>query len=392
MRSLAHPLTETGGLVIPPLVAAVLAMVAVAAVARFWPGPGPGRDREGDRLHSWWGGLGWPQRAGRVAAVALLMLVVAAGRLGADDELENLAPALVVGVAWPMVLLGCAVLGAVWRWLDPWDGVARPLQRDHDLRPAGSVWWAIVPALGWVWYLSAFPDTLAPRSVGFALGLYSAITISGCLLVGRAAYLSRAEVFGLLFAWTARLPRGLLPGWRPPRGAEAVLGALAGGLLFGTVRLSTLWGSLNVAELSLLYATVGVMAGGLGFAAALWGCERWSLRMGAEGSVAPAMVPLVTGVAIALAMARNRLTTSLQLLPGLVGDPFGSVEMVRGAPLDPAPFGVTGLLGIQVALVLAGGVVGALVLARRAEVGARAPGMAALCVVAGTAVAALTAT
>jgi hypothetical protein len=41
--------------------------------------------------------------------------------------------------------------------------------------------------------------------------------------------------------------------------------------------------------------------------------------------------------------------------------------------------------------VLAGGVAGAIVLARRVRVESRAPAMAALCVVTGTAVAALTA-
>jgi hypothetical protein len=90
-------------------------------------------------------------------------------------------------------------------------------------------------------------------------------------------------------------------------------------------------------------------------------------------------------------MARNRLTTSLQLLPGLLADPFGSGPPTRALPIEAEPFGTTGLLAIQVALVVAGGVTGAIVLARRVEVPARAPGMAALCLVAGTAVAALTA-
>jgi hypothetical protein len=395
MPLLGHPLTDPGGLEVPPVVAAVLAMLLVAAVARFWPGPARAREpsSEGDRVHSWWGGLRPLQVAGRVLALGGLVLAVAAGRLGDEDELANIAPALVVGVAWPLVLLGCAVLGPVWRWLDPWDGAARLVRSESQTRATASAWVAVVPALAWTWYLGAFSESLDPRNVGLALGVYSALSIAGCLVLGRAPYLSRAETFGLLFGWTARLPRGLLPGWSPPRGAEAVLGTLAGGLLFGTVRLSTLWGSLNVAEEALAYATIGVAAGALGVAGLLVACGWWSERAGAGGAVAACSVPAVMSVAIALSMARNRLTTSLQLLPGLIVDPFGSQggPLARGTLIDPDPFGATGLLAIQVGLVVAGGIAGAIVLARRAEVASRAPAMAALCLVTGTAVAALTA-
>lgn len=211
MPFVAHPLTEPGGLSIPPLVAAVLAMLLVTAVARLWPGPNRAAQPDGDRLHSWWGRLSRLQVAGRVHAFGLLVLGVVAGRVGEEDELANLAPALVVGTAWPVVLLGCAVLGSVWRWLDPWDGPVRIVQGRPESEAAPAVWWALVPALAWSWFLGAFADTLDPRNVGLALGLYSAVVIAGCLWLGRAVYLSRAEPFGLLFGWTARLPRGLLP-------------------------------------------------------------------------------------------------------------------------------------------------------------------------------------
>jgi hypothetical protein len=180
-----------------------------------------------------------------------------------------------------VILLGCAVLGPVWRWLDPWDGATRLVQTDPRAEGGASVWWAGVPTVAWTWYLGAFPEILDPRNVGLALGVYSAVTIAGCLVLGRASYLTRAEPFGLLFGWTARLPRGLLPGWSPPRGAEAVLGTMAGGVLFGTVRLSTLWGSLNVAPAALAYATIGVAAGAFGLAGLLVLCGRWSERSGA---------------------------------------------------------------------------------------------------------------
>lgn len=106
------------------------------------------------------------------------------------------------------------------------------------------------------------------------------------------------------------------------------------------MRLSTLRGSLNVAEEALAYATIGVAVGALGVAGLLVLCGWWSDRAGAGGAVAACSVPARVGVAITLAMARNRLTTSLQVLPGLLGDPFGSQggPLARGTLIDPDSF------------------------------------------------------
>jgi hypothetical protein len=79
---------------------------------------------------------------------------------------------------------------------------------------------------------------------------------------------------------------------------------------------------------------------------------------------------------LAVAMDSNRLTTSVQLLPGLAGDPFGlgwDLFGAAGAGLEAQPFGVRGLLAAQVAVLVAGHVVGAIVLARAARRVARVP-------------------
>jgi hypothetical protein len=91
-------------------------------------------------------------------------------------------------------------------------------------------------------------------------------------------------------------------------------------------------------------------------------------------------------------MDRNRLSTSVQLLPELLGDPFGrgwDLFGRSGARLDPAPLGTTGLLTAQLALIVAGHVVGAAVLARRLERGARGPVALLLAILASAAVIAL---
>lgn len=190
---LGHPLTEPFQLPVSPLVSAWLCTLAVVVVAFAWPARGRAREPvSADETASWAGGLSPARLATRVVAVALLILCIAAGRLGTDDQLENVAPALVVGVAWPVLVLVSALAGPIWRWVDPWDTVARSA-RAEDAESA-TVWPAALVALPWVWYLSAYNETLEPRSVGAALAVYSLFTIAGASPTGpRRAELRRCS-------------------------------------------------------------------------------------------------------------------------------------------------------------------------------------------------------
>lgn len=46
-------------------------------------------------------------------------------------------------------------------------------------------------------------------------------------------------------------------------------------------------------------------------------------QVGMRAVAARAVVPAVAAIIVAVAMDRNRLSTSVQLLPQLFGDPFG---------------------------------------------------------------------
>jgi hypothetical protein len=377
--ALAHPLTQTDGLPVSPLVAAIAGALVVGLVAFVWP-QGNGRSEGGsERLTaSWAGSLSRSQLLTRVLAVALLALSIAAGRLGEDDELENLAPALVVGLSWPVLVLASVSLGPIWRWTDPWDGLARALSRGQDEVVPATVWPAVFIAVPWVWYLSAYADSLGPRSVGAILALYTIATVAGCLAVGRARWLATAEPFGVLLSWMALLPRGRLTKWRPPRGAEALLGVLAGGVLFGAIRRSELWGDLNTVPGAPRVAAVGVLVCCTVVAALL---VQSALRPGGRPAVARAVVPALAAIIVAVAMDRNRLFTSLQLLPGLLGDPFGvgwDLFGRAGSGLNPSPLGSTGLSLVQLAVLLAGHLVGAVIAARGLTRGSRVPVTATL--------------
>jgi hypothetical protein len=374
--ALAHPLTQPFVLPVAPLVAALGAAALVLATAFAWPQgahPSPSKTRSESQVTSWAGSLSASQWVTRILAVALLALAIVAGRLGVDDELENLAPALIVGAAWPLLVLGSCLLGPVWRWSDPWDAGARALLPGERDERTGHVWPAAFVAIPWVWYLSAYSDPLGPRSVGAVLALYTVLTVAGCLAVGRARWLATSEPLGIVLTWMALLPRRRLADWDPPRGAEALLGVLGGGVLFGAVRRSELWGDLNTVQEATLVATLGLIASCAAVAGLLVLIARTE-PSGVRSAVARAAVPAIAGIIVAVAMDRNRLFTSVQLLPGLIGDPFGEGWDLFGqstAGLDPAPLGTTGLLAAQLAVLLAGHLVGAVVLARRVRRGAR---------------------
>jgi hypothetical protein len=384
----AHPLSESYALPVSPLAAAnaTAALVFLVAFAvrgrsrRVAEGPVP----------SWTGSLDPAQIVTRALAVALLAVAVAAGRLGTDDQLENLAPALIVGVAWPLLVLASVLLGEVWRWVDPWDGIARPVTPEDAAREPRAVWPTIPSAIVWVWYLSAYSDPLDPRAVGAVLALYTVVTVSGCLALGRARWLGTAEPLGILLTWMALIPRRRLGIWEPPPGAAALLGVLTGGVLFGAVRRSELWGSLNTVQEAEHVAALGVLAS----CAVAAGLLALMASSGApRGAVITAALPAVAGVILAVAMDRNRLFTSIQLLPGLLGDPFGEGWDVFGsatAGLDPAPLGTTGLLVAQLATLAAGYLWAALVFARGTPRTPRTPAAAGLAVLAGLSVIAVT--
>ncbi|MGH2775519.1 MAG: hypothetical protein ACRDJT_08815 [Actinomycetota bacterium] len=407
--NLAHPLQQQGELPLALPAAAVLGILLIIALAV--PGRRLAQDLRdaGEQglgghvppLYSWEGRLGAGQKTGRGLAIALLAAAVVAGRIGSTSELENLAPALVIGTAWPVIVALSVALGPVWRWLDPFDGLARIFARSdarervavarsrsassrdalEEPSPDAGVLAAIPAALAWSWYLCANSNALHPRAVGAALALYTVITVAGCLTLGRVAWMASAEVFNLFFGWVAHVRKFRLLGWRPPRGAALVLGVLAGGLLFGGLRQLEMWGTLAVSSNAALYATTGVFTSCALGAGMVWMLETWASARGSHGLVVAATVPAVASIAVALALVHNRLLTSIQLLPDLLGDPFGwgwNLFGITGGGLDPDPLGTIGRWLVQATILLVGHALGARLVAHRAAPRARLPAIVAL--------------
>jgi len=372
----AHPVAGQPHVDIPIALSAAAGALVVLAVALVVTGRRPRAVTADAPATSWEGRLSSPQVVTRVLAVVVLLTTIAAGRLGADDELENLAPALIIGVA-PVALVVLALLtGPVWRWVDPWDAVARVLStsgRAHEGGTPRSVWPAAAIAVPLMWYVSVYLDALSPRAVGTVLALYTVVTVGGCVAFGRGRWLASAEPIGITLTWIGLLPRRRLADWTPPRGAEALLGVLAGGFLFGLVRPTEAWTELTTG-MSLtrftVYASVGLVVTCLLFAGFLMLMGVAADLVGSREGVARAAVLAVAAIVVVVSLARDRLFTAAQLLPGLLGDPFGLGWDLFGPALDglnPAPLSAGALLGLQLGILALVMLVAAVVAVRRVE-------------------------
>lgn len=369
---LAHPLLEPGGLPVPPLVLAavgVLLVLAVMLLPRPEPAPAPALTQPR---------LGWPAIIGRAIGTTVLLGAIAAGYIGRNVVTENIAPVLVFGVGWPLLVAAAAALGRVWDQVDPWDTLARagaPLTGDPASDDPGAgesaeaVWWAVPGASALVWYLGAHGEALLPRSVATALASYTIITLAGCLALGRRQWLLRAEIVGVLLGWIGLIRRRRLLGWSPPAGAHIVLGVLAGGLLFGMLRYSRLLNPLIFSIPQVPAQTVGVAVFAAAGAAVMWAADRACRRAGAGGAAAAAVVPMIAGLVIAGAMVRGQLVLALQLLPAVASDPLGRGWDLFGTadlPISTNPLGDPLHFGLQVLVLVGAGAAGGVIARDRA--------------------------
>ena len=153
----------------------------------------------------------------RTLAVALFLVVVAAGLCGVQSPLKNIAPVMVWAIWWVGMAYISALLGDLWALVNPLDtlfGWAQALAA--RIRPGGTpavglrypdvlgAWPAVVLFLAFVWMELVWEHSDTPAHLAAAMLAYSAITWLGMLLFGRAQWLCRGEVFTLAFGLLAR--------------------------------------------------------------------------------------------------------------------------------------------------------------------------------------------
>ena len=200
-----------------------------------------------------------------VGLVAFTTVLVAAW-FGATDPAQNLAPVMLSVVLWVGVLWASALLGGVWRGLNPWDTLAAAVTRTLGPTPAPappdrSLVWSHWPAaaglLAFIWLELAYVTPSSPRAIAIGLSVYT-VGILACAAVFGRRSVQTGEAFTVLFglvahiapigrrddgSLTVRLPFAGLATLVPRRGTVAVVMIVLGGTTFDGVSRTPWWGS-----------------------------------------------------------------------------------------------------------------------------------------------------
>ncbi|HUR23953.1 MAG TPA: hypothetical protein VMZ73_08805 [Acidimicrobiales bacterium] len=140
--------------------------------------------------------------AGRALGMALYLLVLIAALFGDPDTAENIAPVFIYVVFWVGVTLICALVGDVWRLVNPFDTMAAAVERVRGGRPFAPYTWGRWPAVaalaGFVW-LELVPSNRAePRTLAVAIVGYTLAVLAGVVRWGRD-WLRQGEGFTVFF-------------------------------------------------------------------------------------------------------------------------------------------------------------------------------------------------
>ncbi|WP_375690377.1 hypothetical protein [Pseudooceanicola sp. LIPI14-2-Ac024] len=166
-------------------------------------------------------------------SLGLLAWAVWRGWTGDQDPTESPLPLLVWTAFWLILVSAQAILGDLWRGLNPWTGLWQLLGRPaplHYPRALGH-WPAVLMLLAFAGYLLADIAPANPERLARAVALYWALNMAGTLAFG-PRWLLRAEALSVLMRAYAGLAlfgrRGGhvalgLTGWRWSRRAAPPL-------------------------------------------------------------------------------------------------------------------------------------------------------------------------
>jgi hypothetical protein len=153
----------------------------------------------------------------RLAAVALFVVVIVAGLLGAQSPLKNIAPAFVWALWWVGMTYVSALAGDLWALLNPlatlfcWVEAAyarlrpgRRLSLELPYPKAAGVWPAAALFLLFAWMELVWEGADKPASLSLAIIAYSALAWTGMWVFGRREWLRRGEMFAIVFGLLAR--------------------------------------------------------------------------------------------------------------------------------------------------------------------------------------------
>ncbi len=136
--------------------------------------------------------------AGRVASVALLLLVVATGLFGTDDLNANFAPIWVFVVWWIGIAVLAATVGDWWRAVHPVAVIARLLAipaDTHRMPPRWGLWPAFAALLAFCWLELVYPTAAHADLLAVLVAFWAMGTLLAMRSYGIDPVLDRVEPF-----------------------------------------------------------------------------------------------------------------------------------------------------------------------------------------------------
>ena len=194
-----------------------------------------------DLASSWIGRLltqAWLVAALQALSFAVFLLVLLAAFFGDANPTRNFAPTFVWVVWWIGLAYLQALVGDIWRAVNPWRIVflwAEALLRraGRQARPAAyparlGHWPAVLFFWIFAWLELVSDAAERPASLGVLILIYSVLTWGGMAIFGRETWLARGEAFSVVFGLLARFAP--LDGGGPPAGEIGDDGNNAAGL------------------------------------------------------------------------------------------------------------------------------------------------------------------
>ncbi|MFT5111908.1 MAG: hypothetical protein ACI8P9_001231 [Parasphingorhabdus sp.] len=143
-----------------------------------------------DRLTSW-------------AGLVFFVVLISAGLFGSRDPLSNPLPLTVWTLWWVGFTVLQAVVGNLWRWLNPWYGISnwlcrlfrRPKAMSLTKTTGYSI--AVIQFALFVWFELIFLAPEDPYLLALALIAYWLLNLLGCLVFGKNDWLKYAEPFSI---------------------------------------------------------------------------------------------------------------------------------------------------------------------------------------------------
>jgi hypothetical protein len=394
MQLLGHGIGSRGDLPLPvgALLAGAIAAIVISFIvlSRAWKSSRFGALAAGRTMGSTSHPLGRVfTGVGRVLGAVIVFTAIYSALFVTNNTVENISPRLVYVFFWVVVPLASFVVGDVWRWLSPFEALARfgdrrTAHRDGLGPEALSLY---VPAAGLLlfhWVELAYHEPAATPVLALLLGAWILASGVGAVLWGSTWLRSRdplavwcrliaagSPVFVRDGKWGLRLPFVGLADAPIQRGISAIVMVVLGGTTFDGVTRTDFWGDIvgtNVGWSATMINTLGLVLTMSVLLALYLGAIRLMQRIAGtdderfDDVFALTLLPVAVGYSIAHYFSLAVFEGQFLLIQA--SDPFGQRWNLFGTRLDYVNYtliGTTAVAWVQALGIIVGHLAGVVV-------------------------------